>query len=147
MPYKYLDEVAYADVAFAATGKTLDEMFESAGLAVTNAMVRNIKKVKPKVKKTIKLKADSLDRLLFDFLQEFVFWKDKSLLLFSKVKVKVKEPSKKGGLFSLTSILSGEKIDEKHVKTLVVDVKAVTWHLFKIEHSARMWKCHVVLDV
>ena len=41
MPYKYLEDVSIADVAFEATGRTLDDMFESAGLAVTNVMVKD----------------------------------------------------------------------------------------------------------
>jgi SHS2 domain-containing protein len=142
MPYKYLKDVTYADVAFAASGTTLNELFESAGLAVTNTMVRNLEEVKPKVKKTIKLKAGNLEKLLFEFLQEFVFWKDKSLLLFSKVKVKV---SGKEGAYKLSALVSGEKLDmKKH--SLIVDVKAVTWHLFKVEKK-KTWSCQVVLDV
>lgn len=143
MPYKYLKDVAIADIAFVASGNTLNDVFEFAGLAVTNSMVRNLKDVKPKVKKTIKLKSDSLERLLFDFLQEFVFWKDKSLLLFSKIKVKI---TGKEGAYSLSAVLSGEKLDmNKH--SLIVDVKAVTWHLFKVEKRDKKWYCHVVLDV
>ena len=145
MSYKYLKDVSIADVAFVATGKTLDEMFESAGLAVTNTMVNDLKSVKPVVRKKIKLEADTTEKLLFEFLQEFVFWKDKSLLLFSKVSVKIKEPWKKDGLFSLTSTLSGEKLNNKKHEMLV-DVKAVTWHLFKVEKK-RLWQCQVVLDV
>lgn len=145
MPYKYLEDVSIADVAFEATGKTLDGMFESAGLAVTNVMVKDLKTVKPKIRKAIKLKAKDVEKLLFNFLQEFVFWKDKDLLLFSKVKMAVKEPKKEGQEYSLVAELSGEKIDPKKHEMLV-DVKAVTWHLFKVE-KIKLWKCHVVLDI
>ena len=142
MSYKYLEDVSIADVAFEATGKTLEEMFESAGLAVTNVMVKDMKAVKPKVRKTIKIKGKDVEKLLFNFLQEFVYWKDKDLLLFSKIIVKVKE--EKDG-YSLSAQVSGEKIDNKKHEMLV-DVKAVTWHLFKVE-KAKLWKCRVVLDI
>lgn len=145
MSYKYLEDVSIADVAFVASGSTLDEMFESAGLAVTNTMVKELKSVKPKVKKTIKLKADNVEKLLFDFLQEFVYWKDTSLLLFSKIKVKISEPKKAGGAYSLVAALYGEKLDMKKHE-LLVDVKAVTWHLFSVK-KGKEWACHVVLDV
>lgn len=145
MPYKYLEDVSIADVAFEATGKTLNDMFESAGLAVTNTMVKDLKAVKPKIRKTIKVKAKDVEKLLSAFLQEFVYWKDKDLLLFSKVKVKIKEPKKPGQSFSLIAMLAGDKIDNKKHEMLV-DVKAVTWHLFKVE-KAKVWKCHVVLDI
>lgn len=142
MSYKYLEDVSIADVAFVAEGKTLDEMFESAGLAVTNTMVKDLNSVKPKVKKTIKLKADNVEKLLFNFLQEFVYWKDKSLLLFSKINVKVNE---KEGAYSLSASLAGDKLDMKKHE-LLVDVKAVTWHLFEVKKKGK-WKCRVVLDI
>lgn len=147
MPYTYLPDVSLADVAFEATGQTLAEMFESAGLAVTNTMVKDLGTVKTGATKKIALEAETLDRLLFDFLQEFVYWKDKSLLIFSKIKVKIDEPTKRNKNYFLTASLSGEKISMKKHEMLV-DVKAITWHLFKVEHSAtRGWKCHVILDV
>ena len=143
--YKYLEDVSIADVAFEATGKTLDGMFESAGLAVTNVMVKNLRSVKPGIRKTIKLENKDVEKLLFNFLQEFVFWKDKDLLLFSKVCVKIKEPKKPGQPYSMVATLSGDKIDAKK-HDMLVDVKAVTWHLFKVEKT-KDWKCHVVLDI
>lgn len=145
MTYKYLEDVSIADVSFVAEGKTLGEMFESAGLAVTNTMVKNLKAVKPRIKKTIKVKAKDIEKLLFNFLQEFVYWKDKDLLLFSKIKVTVKEPKKPGEKYSLAAELSGDKIDAKKHEMLV-DVKAVTWHLFSVKKDKK-WKCQVVLDI
>ncbi len=146
MPYKYLEDVSIADVAFTAEGKTLEEMFESAALAVTNTMVKDLASVKSKVKKTIRLKAPTAEKLLFDFLQEFVYWKDKSLLLFSKIKVKITQPKKPEQPFFLVATLAGEKLNMKKHE-LLVDVKAVTWHLFKAEKKGKKWQCHVVLDV
>lgn len=144
MSYKYLEDVSIADVAFEASGATLSKMFESAGLAVTNVMVKNLKSVKPKVRKSIKLESKDVEKLLFNFLQEFVFWKDKDLLLFSKVSVKINEPKKPGQSYSLSASLSGEKISAHH--EMLVDVKAVTWHLFSVKKD-KLWKCHVVLDI
>lgn len=145
MAYKYLEDVSIADVAFEATGKTLSEMFESAGMAVTNVMVKSLKSVKPKIRKTIKLESKDVEKLLFNFLQEFVFWKDKDLLLFSKVDVKIKEPKKPSQPYSLSAVMQGEKIDMKKHEMLV-DVKAVTWHLFSVKKE-KQWECRVVLDI
>ncbi len=80
---------------------------------------------------------------MFGFLQEFVFWKDKDLLLFSDVSVDITEKNKK---FFLTAALSGEKIDAKRHEMLV-DVKAVTWHLFSVVKKGRKWQCQIVLDI
>jgi SHS2 domain-containing protein len=146
MSYKYVEDITRADVAFVAKGKTLDEMFESAGLAVTNTMVEDLKAVKPKIKKEIRLNAGTIDKLLLDFLQEFVFWKDKSLLLFSKVNVSVKEPAIGKNPFSLVATLSGDKIDIKRHEMLT-DIKAVTMHMFEVKKEKGYWSCRVVLDV
>ncbi len=143
MPYKYLEDVSIADVAFEASGKNMDAMFESAGLAVTNTMVKNLKSVKPKIKKTIKLKADSAEKLLFNFLQEFVYWKDSAQLLFPMVRVKIEL---KSGLYFLSATLTGDKLDMKKHE-LIVDVKAITMHLFEVKKEGNLWKCRVVLDI
>lgn len=141
MPYKFFRDVAIADVAFEASGRTLKELFESAGLAVTNTMVKDLKKVKPKISKKIKLKADSLESLLFSFLQEIVFLKDAKQLLLSKFAVKIDEKN-----VTLTAKCSGEKLDmEKH--ELLVDVKAVTMHRFELKKEKKGWKASVILDV
>jgi len=141
MPYKFLKDVAIADVAFEASGRTLKELFESAGMAVTNTMVKDLKKVRPKVMKTIKLKADTIENLLFNFLQEIVFLKDAKLLLLSKFSVKIDEKK-----ISLTAKASGEKLDmEKH--ELLVDVKAVTMHNFEVKKEKNKWVARVILDV
>lgn len=142
MSYKFLSDVSIADVAFEAEGKTIEELFVSSGLAVTNTMVRDLKTVKQKVSKRIKLEYDNVEKLLFNFLQEFVYWKDTKSLLFSKIIVKIKE---KKGTYYLSAVLKGEKLNMKKHE-LLVDVKAVTMHLFEVKHD-KNWTAKVVLDV
>ncbi len=146
MPYKYLEDVSIADVAFVAEGSTLNEMFESAGMATTNVMVKDLKTVKNKITKKISLENDSVEKILFEFLQEFVYWKDKDLLLFSDLNVSIKEVKDKNKKFVLTAALRGEKIDPSRHEMLV-DVKAVTWHLFSVKKKGKTWSCQVVLDI
>jgi SHS2 domain-containing protein len=143
MSYKYVEGLTMADVAFLAKGSTLGKMFESAGLATTNVMVKDLKVVKKKITKKIKLESDSIEKLLFEFLQEFVYWKDKDMLLFSDVSVDLTENK---GKYILTGALSGDKIDlKKH--EMLVDIKAVTWHKFSVEKKGKNWQCQVVLDI
>ena len=68
MSYKFLEDISLADVAFEASGKTLEELFESAALATTNVMIKDLKTIKPKIKKKIKLHASTVENLLHDFL-------------------------------------------------------------------------------
>jgi len=140
MPYKYLEGITSADIAFEATGKTAEEMFESAGLAVTNTMVRDVKAIEPKIKKTIRKKANETEKLLFDFLEELIYLKDAEQLLFSKFDIKIKDGKE------LVAIAYGEKIDPKKHE-LIVDAKAVTYYRFEVKKTNSGWRAVVVIDV
>jgi len=142
MPYKFLEDIAIADVAFEATGKSSEELFESAALAVTNTQVKDLKSVKHKVSKEIKVESDSIEMLLFNFLQELIFYKDAELLLFNKFDIKITQNKK----YKLKVNAYGEKLDMKKHE-LLVDVKAVSLHNFKVEESEKGWKADVILDV
>lgn len=141
MPYEFFDDVAVADVAFEATGKTLNEMFESAALAVTNTMVKDLDSVVRKTKKKIHVKANKLDMLLFRFLEEVVFYKDSEKLLLSKFSVDVDEKK-----MELKCVAEGEELDVKKHE-LLVDVKAVTLHNFSVEKTKNGWSSRVILDI
>lgn len=142
MPYKFVDGLTVADVAFDATGSTLSEMFASAGEAVTAVMVKDIKTVKQKIKKEITLQNEKIDMLLFNFLEELVFLKDAELLLFSRFDVKIKEENG----YTLNAVVHGDKLDAKRQEHLV-DVKAVTLHKFEAKKTETGWYCRVILDI
>ena len=142
MPFKYIPEIATADIGFEASGKNLNELFESCAYAVEEAMV-DIKGVKTKISKTVEVSDEELEKVLFNFLQELVYLKDADLLLFSKVKCVVKEAK---GKFSLKASLKGEKIDTKRHE-LRNDIKAITWHMFKIEKTKNGYKALIIVDV
>jgi SHS2 domain-containing protein len=80
-PYRYLEEIATADVAFEARGATLEEMFLAAADATLNTMVEEIGTVAPRERRAFSLAADALDLLLFELLQELVYLKDAERLL------------------------------------------------------------------
>lgn len=142
MPYKYLEGFTSADICFEASGKNLEELFESAGLATTNTMVKNLKKISSKEKAKISIEADTIENLLFKFLEEIIFLKDARRLLLSKFKIKID----KGKAHSLACEASGEKINiKKH--EMIVDVKAVTWHKFEVRNEGKVWRARVILDI
>jgi len=143
MSYRFLEDVAIADVAFDARGRTLAELFTNAALAVTNTMVRDVKTVEPRVAKNFELEAHDPEMLLYYFLQELVYYKDAELLLFSGYDLDI---SRKIGKWRLNAKLRGEKISpEKH--DLGADVKAVSLHQFKVRKTAQGWRADVILDV
>lgn len=144
LKYKFLDEVATADIAFEAYGKDCNELFENAALALESVMVR-LDSIRPLKTRNLKVKGESVNELLFSFLEELVFQKDAESMIFSEVRCKVEKVKSKK--YKLNVKLKGEEIDYKQHK-LGVDVKAVTKHLFKIiKVKSGQYKCRVVLDV
>ena len=138
--HRFLPDVALADIAFEATSSTVSGLFESCALAVTDIMV-DPRTVRLKVERRFELKAETLDRLLYDFLTELIVVKDVDSLLFGRYVVKVSADGR-----SLTARAKGEPIDrEKH--RLRNDVKAVTMHMFGVRHVGRTWKATIVLDI
>jgi SHS2 domain-containing protein len=140
LTYKFLPDVALADIAFQAESKTIDSIFESCARAMTDIMV-DPETLRAKTERKIELKAEDKDRLLYDFLTELIVIKDVDSLLFKEFKVRV---GNKGS--TLSASLKGEPIDrERH--TLRNDVKAVTMHMFGISKEGDHWKATVVLDI
>ena len=140
--YKILEDVAIADIAIEAYGKNLNELFENSALAIFEESA-NLKNIKEKEKKSIKINAKNIEDLLYDFLSEILFLKDTYSIIFKKSKIKIQ---KKGKKYHLNAELYGEKIDrERH--ELGNDIKAITLHMFKIEKTKKGYKGMIVVDV
>lgn len=143
MSYRFLEDVAIADVAFEAKGKTLAELFSNAALAVTNTMVKDVGTVEQRVVKSFELEADDPEMLLYHFLQELVFYKDAELLLFSGYDLDIRQEI---GKWRLNATVRGEELSRKK-HDLIADVKAVSLHNFKVRRTAQGWRADVILDV
>jgi len=140
MPFRYLPDIALADIAFEAESETVDGLLESSALALTDIMV-DPESLRSGTVKKVRISSEDLDRLLYDFLTEIIIVKDVDSLLFRDFKVRVTPDQK-----SLEATMTGERIDrERHV--LRNDVKAVTMHMFGIRREAGGWKATVVLDI
>ncbi|MBI4379167.1 MAG: archease [Nitrospinae bacterium] len=143
MPYRFLEDVATADIAFEASGETLEELFIASALATTNVMIRDLQQIEKRERREIKVEAEEMDLLLFNFLQEIIFYKDAEQLLFTEYDVKINEKDTPLGLIAE---VYGEKLNmSKH--DLIVDVKAVTLHQFEIKKIESGWKATVILDI
>ncbi len=143
MPYRFLEDVATADVCFEARGKTVEELFVAAAEATTNVMVQDLGQLAQEERRDIQVESEQLDLLLFDFLQELIFYKDAELLLFSKYLVKIE---RENSSLQLHAEVYGEKLDPA-THDLVVDVKAVTLHQFVVKETDEGWEARVILDI
>ncbi len=143
MPYRYLEDIATADVAFEARGKDLEELFLAAADATMNVMVSDLSTIGKKEELKFVVEHEELDLLLFNFLQELVFFKDARRLLLRVVSAVI-EKGTDG--FTLSAWAAGEELDpEKH--DLIVDVKAVTLYRFALHETEDGWMATVVLDI
>jgi SHS2 domain-containing protein len=143
MPYKYLEEIAIADIAFEAWGSTPEELFKAAADATMNVMVADLSTIAEGEKRRIELEEENLDLLLFNFLQELIYYKDAQRLLLRVDNVHI-EKTQKG--FKLRAEACGEELNpEKH--DLRVDVKAVTLHQFHVKKTSEGWWAQVILDI
>jgi SHS2 domain-containing protein len=143
MPYKYLEEIGTADIAFEATGRDLPELFIAAADATMNVMIENIDAINPRETRRIELKNDEIDMLLFDFLQDLIYFKDAERLLLRVREAKIDD---KEGAYSLTATITGEPLDAaRHQQR--ADVKAVTLHDFRVESTDSGWKVTAILDI
>jgi SHS2 domain-containing protein len=138
--HKFIDHTA--DVLFEARADNLNELFEQCAIAVQDTQVI-IKNVEPKETRTITGEDKSVENLLFDFLDDLLFYKDSEQLIFSKFKIEIKQEN---DLYKLTCQASGEEINvEKHQPK--VDVKAITMHLFEVTQIKDGWFAKVLVDI
>jgi SHS2 domain-containing protein len=143
MSYEFLEDVATADIAFRAWGKDLEELFAAAGDATINTMIENLDAIELKETRTFSLENEELDLLLFNFLQELVYYKDSEQLLLRAQQVEFEEND---GKHQLSAVVKGETLDfNRHQQR--VDVKAVTLHQFQLEKTNDGWRAMVIMDI
>lgn len=143
MPYRYLEDIALADEAFEAWGASLEELLVSAAQAVLNIMVSNPDSVRPRAYRHIRIEDESLDMLLFQLLQELIYYKDAEQLLLQIQNIRLE---RQGSRWIGFVELAGETINpQRH--DLVVDIKAITLHRLDVRQTAEGWAATVTVDV
>jgi SHS2 domain-containing protein len=143
MPYSYIDDIAIADVAFKAEGTSLEEVFRASWEATLNVLVTQPEKIAPRETKMLSLQSTRLDMLLFNFLNELVYFKDAQQLLLRVDQLSIQIS---GEYFSLHAVLKGETLERlRHF--FGTDVKAATLHLLEVKEMRGGWEAMVVLDV
>lgn len=143
MPYRFLEHIATADVAFQSWGKNIEELFVAAAEAVVKVMVDDPATIEHRETVSVVMEHDDVEMLLFDFLGELVYLKDARRLLLRVLNIAITDDN---GVLELAVTLAGEPIDPSR-HPLNTDVKAVTMHLFEVSQKNGGWQATVVLDV
>lgn len=132
-------ELATADAMFRAYGKTLNEAFENAGYAMFEIMT-DTRQVKPELEFSFEKKSEDLKSLLYDFLEELLYYHEVKEVFLSEFKVELDEAGN-----SLKAVVKGEKVNDSHERRSIV--KAVTYFDMKIEKAVKGCIVQVVLDL
>lgn len=147
MDHKFLPDIAIADIAFEAHGKTFEGLLENCGLAMMDAM-SDLSKIRARKKKKITVVGADEEKLLYNFLEELVYIKDVDGLLFCKFRATQADARQKNtkGL-RMTVECSGDLLGNIGRENLRNDVKAITMHMFKISKTAQGYSATVVVDI
>jgi SHS2 domain-containing protein len=139
--WQILEELAVADCALCIDGVDLDDLFETAAAALAQLMV-DPATLELTVQRRVALEAEALDLLLYDWLSELIFLKDRDRTVFPRARVTITG----AGPCLLTATVEGGVIDRTRT-ALGLDLKAVTFHRFALQPMDGGWRARLVIDI
>ena len=142
--FRFLEDVALADLAIEAWGESPSELFLEASRALLEAMV-NPHSVGTQWKHEVQLEQPTFPALFFEWLTVFVFLKDAESVLFHDVQAEVWQDADVQS-WHVRGMIVGDSIDPG-TQELRADVKAVTKHLFDVHAEPGCCRARFVLDV
>ena len=123
--YEYFDVTA--DIGFKAYGKTLNEAFENAGLAIFN-IISDTSNISPLTEFEFEITSEDEVSLLYDYLEELLFYHEVEFMLFSQFDVVIDDN------LHLKAKIKGESINwDKHERK--TEIKAITFHEMSVRKA------------
>ena len=141
--FRFLDDIATADLAFHTAGDSLQRVFHGATWAVSEAMA-DPSTVGSTWRKPVERTEEDPAELLFDWLSDLVYWKDADGVVFSTFKLTL--TCGDDGSWHLKAELCGESVNGL-VQVLRNDVKGITKHMYQVSQEDMRWNARVVVDV
>jgi SHS2 domain-containing protein len=128
-----------ADIGISVKVKDLKELFEKAGLSIFEVSShRQFTKDKTHLNLTIRQKAESLESLFINWLNELISLSAAESLIFHKINVKKIDEG------FLEALVTGSSTSNYKVN---IEIKAATYHGLRILHNADGYMVEVILDV
>lgn len=140
--FRFLEEIALADIGFEAEGESVEEVFRGATQALLESMA-NPSTVSKEWERAIERSDADPSALLFEWLSEVVYWKDAAGVVFREAPFTL---TQEGDVWLLRARLIGARVDQQ-TQELHADVKGVTKHLYELKQTGDRWMARVVLDV
>ncbi len=134
--FEYFDVTA--DIGVRTWGMTINEIFENAALAVTS-LIMNPKLIEKKIARDIEVHGNDLSSLLINWITELLIIRDSEGLLFSTFEVNISEDHKSLKTKAWGDIIVGINYE--------MDIKAITYSLFRLEKIDNNFFLQFVLDI
>ncbi len=136
-PFEILEHPA--DIGFRAFGKTCEELFENAALALFH-LTCGMSAVEERESREITATGKDLETLLYAWLAELLAVAETDRVVFRRVDVTaLGEESVRGTAY-------GEAYDPVRHE-MGTNIKAITFHQFKLEQSPEGWSARVFVDL
>lgn len=137
--FEYFDVTA--DIGFKAYGNTLEEAFENAGIAIFN-IISDTSGINPKIARTFEISSSDEVALLYDYLEELLFFHEVDFMLFSDFDVDI---SREDGGYNLKAKIRGETIDwDRHERKS--EIKAITFHMMDVKKTEQ-YELQAIVDL
>ncbi|OGK11774.1 hypothetical protein A2954_04945 [Candidatus Roizmanbacteria bacterium RIFCSPLOWO2_01_FULL_37_12] len=139
--WRVVDSKNIADINIEIYGKNEEDLFKNILQAFTEVITK-IDSIKEKEELSLKITGKNLEELILNFIDQLIYLKDASFMLFRNGKFKLMF-TKEG--YSLFALLTGQKITNGlPIKT---DIKALTLHKFKVVKLKNKFKVSLVFDI
>ena len=127
--FEYFDVTA--DIGFKSYGENLNEAFENAGLAIFN-IISDTSDISPDVAESFEIDSEDEVSLLYDYLEELLFYHEIDFMLFSEFDVVIERAD---DCYHLEATIRGEAIDwSKHERK--AEIKAITFHMMDVKKTS-----------
>jgi SHS2 domain-containing protein len=136
-PFELLEHPA--DIGFRAYGKTREELFENAALALFS-LTCELATVEERESREIEVTGTDNETLLYAWLAELLAVAEAERLVFRRADVTALKPDRVHGT------AYGEPFDRSRHE-MNTHIKAVTFHQLSVEQSAEGWRAQVFVDL
>ncbi len=137
--FEYADHTA--DIMIIARGRSLGEAFKNAALGVLNLMY-DTSRVRALYSHRVELRGIDLEQLLFNWIDEVIYQFDGAkMAIGDEIDVDINEEN-----ISLRAEFKGENYDPAKHGFRGTIVKAITYHLMKIEKNNE-YRIQFVVDI
>ena len=134
--FEYFDVTA--DIGVKVWGTNVNELFENTAIAVTSLMINPLT-IEKKIVKDLFIEGNNISSLLVNWITELLIIRDSEGILFRSFEVNVSNDRK-----SLNAENWGEYVMGKNLE---MDIKAITYSLFKLEKENEHYYLQFVLDI